>query len=214
MKVLVTGFDPFGGATINPAYEAVKLLPDQIAGAEIIKVEIPTVFGKGPAAVCAAIAEYQPDFVLSIGQAGGRAFMNVERVGINLRDARIPDNDKRQPMDEPIVQDGPAAYFTTLPAKAMVKKMKEHGIPAAISYTAGTYVCNDVMYSVLHELATKYPGVKGGFIHVPYDIQQVVDMAATMPSMPIATISDAIRYGIEAMIENPEDIAEVGGITH
>ena len=128
MKILVTGFDPFGGEKVNPAYEAVKLLPDEIAGAKIIKLEIPTVFSKSGPAVEAGIQVHNPDVVLNIGQAGGRACVTIERVGINLAEARIPDNAGEQPMDQPLQPDGPSAYFATIPVKAMVKNVRDHGI--------------------------------------------------------------------------------------
>lgn len=214
MKVLVTGFDPFGGATINPAFEAVKSLPDVIGGAEIIKLEIPTVFGDGPAAVEAAMIQYQPEIVLCVGQAGGRTHIMPEFVGINFRDARIPDNAGKQPINEKIKADGDDAYFTKHPVKAMVQKMKEHGIPAAVSYTAGTYVCNDVMYSLLYMINKKYPEVRGGFVHVPYDASQAAELTATTPSMPITMICEGLTYAIEAIIEHKEDILVHGGETH
>ena len=150
MKVLVTGFDPFGGESINPAYEAVKMLPDEIAGAQIIKREIPTSFTRGTAEVVRQIELCQPDLVLNVGQAGGAAGLRVERVAINRADARIPDNDGAQPVDEPLVQDGAPAYFAKLPVKAMVRRVQAKGYPCQLSYTAGTYVCNAVMYTVLH----------------------------------------------------------------
>ncbi|WP_283129377.1 pyroglutamyl-peptidase I, partial [Allofournierella massiliensis] len=157
MKVLVTGFDPFGGEAVNPAFEAVKLLPDQIAGAQIIKLEIPTVFTRSARVVEQAMEEHKPDIVIDVGQAGGRSCMTVEKVAINLAEARIPDNDGEQPFDEPLRADGETAYFATVPVKAMVENMRKHGIPAHISYTAGTYVCNSIMYNVLY-LAAKIPG--------------------------------------------------------
>lgn len=150
MKVLITGFDPFGGEKVNPAFEAVKLLPDTIAGAEIIKLEIPTVFTRSAVVVEEAIKEHQPDIVINVGQAGGRSCMTVEKVAINLAEARIPDNDGEQPFDQPLREDGETAYFATIPVKAMVENMRNHGIPAHISYTAGTYVCNSIMYNVLY----------------------------------------------------------------
>ena len=131
MKVLVTGFDPFGGESINPAYEAVKMLPDEIAGAQIIKREIPTSFTRGTAEVVRQIELCQPDLVLNVGQAGGAAGLRVERVAINLADARIPDNDGAQPVDEPLVQDGAPAYFAKLPVKAMVRGYRQRAIPAS-----------------------------------------------------------------------------------
>ena len=120
MKVLITGFDPFGGEKVNPAFEAVKLLPDTIAGAEIIKLEIPTVFTRSAVVVEEAIKEHQPDIVINVGQAGGRSCMTVEKVAINLAEARIPDNDGEQPFDQPLREDGETAYFATIPVKAMV----------------------------------------------------------------------------------------------
>ncbi len=175
MKILVTGFDPFGGETINPAFEAIKLIPDTIKGAEIIKLEVPTVFKRGPQATIDAVEEYQPDYVLCIGQAGGRSQLTPEYVGINYVQARIPDNDGDQPLNQPLVKGAPNAYFTQLPVYAMVEKMKENGIPASVSYTAGTYVCNAMLYCVLHALNTKYPNTKGGFMHVPYATSQTVN---------------------------------------
>ena len=149
MKVLISGFDPFGGESINPALEAVKLLPDTIAGAEIIKVEIPTVFNKSAEVMEKFISEHSPDAVICVGQAGGRFTVTPERVAINIDDARIKDNDGNQPIDIPIKEDGSPAYFTTLPIKAMVKNMIDNGYPAAVSNTAGTFVCNHMMYNVL-----------------------------------------------------------------
>ena len=163
MKVLLTGFDPFGGESVNPAFEAIKLLPDTIAGAEIVKVEIPTEFTRSISCVEAAIKEHNPDVVIDVGQAGGRACVTVEKVGINLADARIPDNAGEQPSDEPLQADGPTAYFATIPVKAMVQNVREHGLPCHVSFTAGTYVCNCVMYNVLHLCATKYPNIRAGF---------------------------------------------------
>lgn len=214
MKILVTGFDPFGGETVNPAYEAVKLLPDTIAGAEIIKLEIPTVFSKSGPAVEAGIQAHDPDVVLNVGQAGGRACVTIERVGINLAEARIPDNAGEQPVDEPLQPDGPAAYFTTLPIKAMVQNVRDHGLPCHISYTAGTYVCNCVMYNVLHMAATKYPKIRAGFIHVPFASEQVVDKAVTMASASLESIAKALEYAIEAIATNRQDTGETMGTTH
>ena len=214
MKVLVTGFDPFGGEKINPAFEAVKLLPDTIAGAQIIKLEIPTVFTRSADVVEKAIKEHQPDIVIDVGQAGGRSCMTVEKVAINLAEARIPDNDGEQPLDELLRADGETAYFATVPVKAMVENMREHGIPAHISYTAGTYVCNAVMYNVLYLLDKKYPGVRGGFIHVPFESGQVVDKANGTPFMSLEMIAKGIEYSIEAAVKNEADVKENMGETH
>ncbi len=214
MKILVTGFDPFGGETVNPAYEAVKLLPKEIKGAEIITIEIPTVFDKGAKAVEDAIEKYSPDAVLCIGQAGSRSCISIEKVAINLREARIPDNDGNQPLESPIRADGKNAYFTTLPVKAMVENVRANGIPSHLSFTAGTYVCNDVMYIVLYTLENKYPNVKGGFIHVPFDTAQAIDKINGMPSMPIATIAKGLEHAIEAIVENDSDVEIALGTTH
>ena len=150
MKILVTGFDPFGGETVNPAYEAVKLLPDTIAGAQIIKLQVPTRFALSGTVLEAAVNEHRPDAVICVGQAGGRSAITPERVAINLADASTPDNAGDQPVDEPIRKDGAPAYFTSLPVKAMVQKMRAAGIPAALSYTAGSFVCNSLMYTLLY----------------------------------------------------------------
>ncbi|MEO5427976.1 pyroglutamyl-peptidase I, partial [Bifidobacterium bifidum] len=174
-KILVTGFDPFGGEPVNPAFEAVKLLPESIAGVSVVKLEIPTVFTRSAMVVEEAIEREKPDYVLCIGQAGGRSAVTVEKVAINLAEARIPDNDGEQPFDTPLREDGDTAYFATLPVKAMVKRINASGIPALMSYTAGTYVCNSIMYNVLYLLDRRFPGVKGGFIHVPYATAQGVD---------------------------------------
>ena len=140
MKILLTGFDPFGGETVNPAFEAVKLLPDTIAGAEIVKQEVPTEFIRAGEVLEAAIQANQPDVVICIGQAGGRSAITPEKVAINLMDGRIADNAGYQPIDVTIQEDGETAYFTSLPVKAMVQNIKDAGIPSALSYTAGSYV--------------------------------------------------------------------------
>ncbi len=209
MKVLVTGFDPFGGETINPAYEAVKLVNDNIEGAEIIKIEIPTVFGKSMIVIDKAIQKYQPDVVLAIGQAGGRTSMAVERVGINVDDARIPDNDGQQPIDEIIYEDGENAYFSNLPIKKMVFEMQNENVPAVVSNTAGTYVCNHVLYSIMYLIDKKYNNLRGGFIHVPFLPEQVKDK--NMPSMSLEMIKKGIEVAIKTAVKNESDEKLVGG---
>lgn len=213
MKVVVTGFDPFGGEAINPAFEAVKKLPAEIAGAEIIKVEVPTVFGTSGEKVAEAIETHQPDMVICVGQAGGRQTVTVEKVAINLAEARIPDNAGQQPSDVLLVEDGATAYFTNLPIKAMVKNCHDHQLPAAISYTAGTFVCNDIMYHLLHLINTKYPTIRGGFIHVPFLPEQTIDKP-TFASMSLEAITDSLFYMIEAAVKTQEDIQLQGGTTH
>ncbi len=214
MKILVTGFEPFGGESVNPAYEAVKLLPNKISGAEIITIEIPVVFDRGAKVVEEAIEKYSPDAVLCIGQAGGRSSITIEKVAINLREARIPDNDGNQPLESPIKEDGKNAYFATLPVKAMVENIRKNGIPSHLSFTAGTYVCNDVMYILLYTLENKYPNVKGGFIHVPFDTAQVIEKPVGMASMPVQTIANALEYAIEAIAQNETDVEIALGTTH
>jgi len=211
MRILVTGFDPFGGEPVNPAFEAVKLLPDAIAGAEIIKLEIPTVFGKCDAVVEDAIATHRPDVVLSIGQAGGRFDITVERVAINIADGRIADNEGNQPIDRTIREDGENAYFATVPVKAMAERIRSKGIPASVSYTAGSYVCNYIMYCVAHSVATRHPGMRSGFIHVPFMPSQAIGKPANTPTMSLESIATAIGAAIEAIVETKADLRTAEG---
>jgi len=213
MKVLVTGFDPFGGESINPAWEAVKVIKDEIAGAEVIKMQIPTVVGKSIAKVHEKMAEINPDIVIAVGQAGGRFGVTPERVAINVTDARIPDNEGNQPIDEPIFADGDAAYFSNLPVKAMVQAIKDAGYPSVLSNTAGTYICNHVMYGVLYYIQKEFPNARGGFIHVPFAASQVINKPNTA-SMAIADITAALEAAIKAAVENTSDIKAIGGETH
>ncbi|MEF9982957.1 MAG: pyroglutamyl-peptidase I [Oscillospiraceae bacterium] len=213
MKILITAFDPFGGETINPALEAVKLMKNNIKGAEIIKLEIPTVFKKSVEKIREKMIEIKPDVVLSIGQAGGRVDITPERVAINIMDGRIADNEGFQPIDEPNFQDGNVAYFSTLPIKAIVEKINSIGLPASVSNTAGTYVCNHVMYGVLYYIQKDFPKTRGGFIHVPYITQQAVTKKATA-SMALSDIVLALEAAVEAIVENDSDIKAIGGETH
>ena len=213
MKVLVTGFDPFGGESINPAWEAVKVIKDEIAGAEIVKMQIPTVVGKSIAKIHDKMVEINPDIVIAVGQAGGRFGVTPERVAINVTDARIPDNEGNQPIDEPIFADGDAAYFSNLPVKAMVQEIKNAGYPTSLSNTAGTYICNHVMYGILYYIQKEFPNVRGGFIHVPFAASQVVNKPNT-PSMAIADITAAIEAAVKAAVEHQADIKAIGGETH
>ena len=212
MKILLTAFDPFGGASINPALEAVKLVADRLAGVEIVKIEVPTVFGLSIRTVTEAMDREQPDAVLCIGQAGGRPDLTPERIAINIDDARIPDNQGNQILDVPVVSDGPAAYFSTLPVKAMVAAIREAGLPASLSNTAGTFVCNHLMYGVLHHAATHCPQVRAGFMHVPFVPSQVTERPA--PSMAVTDIARGIEAAIAAIAENSKDISAVEGMTH
>ncbi len=211
MKVLVTGFDPFGGEKINPALEAVKMLPSEIAGAQIVKLEIPTVFEKSGRTLEEGIERHKPDIVICVGQAGGRSVMSVEKVAINLAEARIADNEGNQPTDKKIKPDGENAYFASIPVKAMVTNMRKHGIPANISYTAGTFVCNDIMYTLLYLIDKKYPHIRGGFIHVPFIPEQVVAKPDGTPSMAPEMIAEGLKHSIEAAVLNKEDITGIMG---
>ena len=193
-KLLITGFDPFGGESINPAWEAVKLLPDEIGAYALTKMEIPTVFGVAGREVLDAAQEVQPDAILCIGQAGGRKAITPEMVGINLRHARIQDNAGNQPQDEPVAAEGPTAYFATVPVRKMTAAMEAAGIPAAVSYSAGTFVCNDTLYAVLHHYAGT--AVQAGFVHVPYLPQQAKE---GVPSMALEEIVRGLTMMIEAM---------------
>ena len=196
MKILLTGFEPFGGESINPAKEAVKLVKDEIKGAQIVKCYVPVVFGKAIDTVYEAIKKENPDAVLLIGQAGGRYEITPERIAINCDDGRIPDNEGNQPVDQPVVADGPAAYFSTLPVKKMVEYMKNANVPAAISNSAGTYVCNHLMYGVLNHIEKEFPNTIGGFMHVPYLHEQV------MNKKEVASLSkEDVVKGIEASLE-------------
>lgn len=213
MKLLLTAFDPFGGEKINPALEAVKLVKDKIGDVEVVKQEVPTVFVKSVNTVKEAIEKEKPDVVLCIGQAGGRFDLTPEKVAINYDDARIKDNEGNQPLNQPIFEDGDTAYFSTLPVKAMVEEIKKAGIPASVSYTAGTFVCNHLMYGVLYTLNKYYPEIKGGFMHVPFITEQVMDKRNT-PSLTLNQIVTGIEAAIKAIAENREDISTVGGTTH
>lgn len=201
MKILVTGFTPFGGEQINPSWEAARRLPNRIGGAELIKHEIPTEFDASGAALHKLLTELRPDAVLCVGQYGGANCIRVERVAINLRDARIADNAGKQPTDEPVVTGGPDAYFATIPTRRIVDALRERDIPARLSYSAGTFVCNDLLYCALHESAQGYPTMRCGFIHVPYLPEQTRDGSA--PSMSLALMVEALTSAVgEIAAEN------------
>ena len=201
MKILVTGFTPFGGEQINPSWEAVKRLPERVGEAVLLKREIPTEFDAACAALRAAMDALRPDAVLAVGQYGGANGIRVERVAVNLRDARIADNAGRQPTDEPVVTGGPDAYFATIPTRRIVDALRERDIPARLSYSAGTFVCNDLLYCALHESAQGYPAMRCGFIHVPYLPEQTRDGSA--PSMSLALMVEALTSAVgEIAAEN------------
>ena len=209
-KILVTGFDPFGGEKVNPALEVIKLLPKKIGENEVRILEIPTVYKKSVEKIEKEIESYKPDYVLSIGQAGGRASISIERVAINIDDFRIKDNEGNQPTDEKIYLDGENAYFSTLPIKAIQNEITKNGIPASISNTAGTFVCNHVFYGVRYLVEKKYKGKKSGFIHIPYLPEQVIGKVNT-PSMSLDNILKGIIIAIETIFSVEDDIKKLGG---
>ena len=193
-KLLITGFDPFGGQTVNPSWEAVKELPESIGDYRLTKMEIPTVFGSAAQKVIATAEELCPDVILCVGQAGGRRAVTPEVVAINLQEAGIQDNAGNQPINMPVVPSGPAAYFSTVPVREMVKAIASDGIPAALSYSAGAFVCNDVLYRLLHHF--NGTDTRAGFIHVPYLPQQAKE---NQPSMPQEQIVKALTLAISAL---------------
>ncbi len=210
MKLLITGFDPFGGEKINPAWEAVNALPNEVDGVEVIKVQMPIVFKKSAKKLFEAIDTIKPDVVICVGQAGGRFDFNVERVAINIDDGRIPDNEGYQPIDVKIFEDGESAYFATLPIKAMVEEARKAGVPSSVSNTAGTYVCNHIMYSLLYYINKNKLNIRGGFIHVPYISQQVIGKK-NVPYMELTTATKGLEACIRAIKNNAVDIKVTGG---
>lgn len=196
-KILVTGFEPFGGEQTNPSWEVANALPPTIAGRAVVRERIPVSFRRGPAAVLAAIQRESPSMVLCLGQAGGRAKVTPEFVGINYADARIPDNDGEQPQATRLSPDAPDAYFSTLPVHAMAQAMVDAGVPAAVSYSAGTYVCNAVLFSALCALAESQSTARAGFVHVPNSPEQACRLPKGTPSMPIALMLQGIVSGLE-----------------
>lgn len=193
-KLLITGFDPFGGQTVNPSWEAVQQLKPQIGNYQVTKLQIPTVFGSAFETALSCAQALQPDVVICVGQAGGRSSITPEVVGINLREASIADNAGYQPGGEPVIPGGPAAYFATLPVRKIVSAIKAADIPCSLSYSAGAFVCNDVLYSLLHHFAGSDTLV--GFIHVPFLPEQAKE---NTPSMPEETIVKALTLAIEAL---------------
>lgn len=206
----MTGFEPFGGEAINPSLEVLKLLPKKIKDFEVITQQLPVVFGKSLEVLYAAIEKEKPDAVLCVGQAGGRKEITVERVGINVDDARIPDNEDNQPIDEKIFEDGENAYFAKLPIKAMVEAMKRQDIPAMVSNSAGTYVCNHLMYGLLYYINKNNRNLQGGFVHIPFITEQVKDKE-NVPAMELEDIAKGLELAIGAMAELKEDIKVTGG---
>jgi pyroglutamyl-peptidase len=210
--VLLTGFEPFNGAAVNPAWEAVRALDGwEGDGFQVVTRQLPCVFGLSTRLLLDAIEECKPDVVIAVGQAGGRPDITVERIAINVDDAPIPDNDGWQPLDATIVSAGQAAYFATLPIKAIVHAIRSRGVAASVSQTAGTFVCNHVFYGLMH--FTQGLPLKAGFIHVPFLPEQVADRPE-MPWMELAQIVDGLRAAVEVAVHGGVAVAQVGGATH
>ena len=214
-RVLITGFAPFGGESVNPSWQAASLVAaEPPTGLTVTAAELPCVFGESVDALRDAVRVSAPDLVLCLGQAGGRPGVTVERVAVNLDDARIPDNKGRQPIDEPVVPGGPAAYFSSLPVKACVAAVRAAGVPAAVSLTAGTFVCNHVAYGLGHLIATELPYVRGGFVHVPWAPEQVTD--ATAPALESTTVARGLRALLRTAAATPagQDLKVTEGAIH
>ena len=207
--VLLTGFEPFDQDTINPSWEAVRLLDGVLLSDDVRIVArlLPCAFAEAPARLTEFLAQLAPELVIAVGLASGRADLSVERVAINLNDARIPDNQGLQPIDTPVVVQGPAAYFSTLPIKAMVRAIKAAGIDASVSHTAGTFVCNQVFYSLQHALAGS--GVRSGFIHIP-TLPQLAQESG-VPSMALETVVQGLRIALISALNTEQDVLETGG---
>lgn len=221
--VLLTGFEPFEDEPVNPSWEVVRALdgeriggtPDGADAAVVVARQLPCMFGVANDLMADLLDELQPVLVIAVGQAGGRPEMSVERVAINVDDARIADNAGAQPVDTHVAEDGPAAYFSSLPIKAIVRRMRTAGVPASVSQTAGTFVCNHVFYGLMHLLATQSvpAGVRGGFIHIPYLPEQATRHPG-QPSLALSTMIDGIRCAVQTALSTQEDIREQGGQTH
>lgn len=212
--ILLTGFEPFNKESVNPSWEAVSALQGWHEGDFVVETrELPCVFGLANKVMHQAVEELQPSIVIAVGQAGGRADLSVERIAINIDDAPFADNMKRQPVDQRIAGNGPAAYFSTLPIKAIVHSLREVGLPASVSHTAGTFVCNHVFYGLMHQAAEWGTTMRAGFIHVPYLPQQ----AARHPgaaSMTLRDMIEGLRIAIRTTLAVDVDMREAGGVTH
>ena len=199
MKVLITGFEPFGQEQVNSSWEAVKALPELVEGTEIVKLCLPVSFNKAGMVLEQAIDLYQPDVVLSVGQGSGRCEISVERVAVNLADCKKADNDGCQPCERRLFFDAPDAYFSNLPVKRLVDAIREAGIPAVISNSAGLYVCNSVFYAAMHLVHGKYPNMRVGFLHVPYLPCQALEKVK-QPSMAAETVVQALKIVIHTLV--------------
>jgi pyroglutamyl-peptidase len=209
--VLVTGFEPFGGEPSNPSEEIARALDGRrIHDVRVVGRTLPCVFSAADRELDRLLREIGPRLVVGVGQAGGRPHITPERVALNVDDARIPDNAGAQPIDRPIVRRGPAAYWSTLPIKAIVSALQAEGIPASVSQTAGTFVCNHVFYRLMHRMCRRR-GSKGGFIHVPYTIEQAARQGAGVPGLPLAQMVAAIAFAIDVSLRTRRDLRAAGG---
>ncbi|MBB3156578.1 pyroglutamyl-peptidase [Microbacterium proteolyticum] len=207
--ILLTGFEPFAGDATNPSGDAVNAVAAGWRGPERLVVEVlPVAFDEAAVRLRALIADHRPDIVVATGLAGGRSHVTPERVAINLADARIPDNDGAQPVDLPVVSGGPAAHFATIPVKAIAAAVADAGIPSAVSHSAGTFVCNHVMFTAL-DAAT--PGVRAGFVHVPYAREDAPEGA---PALPLADIARALEIAVRTCVEVADDLSTPAGALH
>ena len=211
-KILLTGFEPFGGEMVNPSWEVASALDGEvIGGATVVAVQLPCVFAAALPALHAALASHQPHWVLALGLAGSRSAISVERVAVNLADARIPDNAGAQPVDMSVIAGGPAAYFTGLPAKAIVAGLQQAGHLAELSHTAGSYVCNQVFYGLMHALSLGAgSGVRGGFIHLP-PLPEQADCHLQSRPMALDEQVAALRLAVELVVADTPELSVVGG---
>ncbi|MGB0135163.1 pyroglutamyl-peptidase I [Dokdonella sp.] len=214
MNVLILGFEPFEDETINPSMEiALQLDGEIIAGHAVVGAILPVTFTDAPAVLAELLDRHQPRMVIALGQAGGRAEMALERIAINLIDARIPDNSGLQPVDTPVLNGGPGAYFSSLPVKLIKSRLDALGIPCALSLSAGTFVCNQVFYWLCHLLETEHPSAHGGFIHVPW-LPEQADLHPGQPAMPLESMVLGARAAIESALTTETDLKVPGGSTY
>jgi len=209
--ILLTGFEPFGGDALNPSQEIVRALDGETVGAHrIVGAVLPVAFATAPALLDALVERHRPAIVLALGLAGGRGELSFERIAVNLIDARIADNEGAQPIDEAVVASAPPAYFSTLPLKAIVADLRARGIPAGLSLSAGTFVCNQVFFALAHQLTTHHPQVRGGFLHVPWLPEQAARHPG-QPSMALATMVEGVHAALECALAVRDDLRESGG---
>jgi pyroglutamyl-peptidase len=213
-RVLLTAFEPFGGEQVNPSQLAVqRLAAAGLDGVDLCTAFLPVVYYRAAEALRAAIDEHEPDIVVCTGQAGGRFGVTPEKVAVNRNDTAMPDNAGQAPVDEPIVADGPVGYFTGLPVAAIVEALRNAGIPSGVSWTAGAYICNHVFYALMHLIATERPGLRGGFVHVPFVHEQVVRRTDAQPSLSVDEIVAALRITVRTSVDVTEDVPVAVGAT-